>query len=299
MAENSDGYTFPDGEGVEVDVVDDTPERDRGRVPLGKTADEVLPDDEAEEYSAKVRTKLKELKRVSHDERRVAEQAGRERDEALKLSRAIMDENNRLKGYINNGEQVFGATIKDAAQTKIEAARRLVKEAYESGDAEKVADASMRLNSAQMELNNAHSFRPTPLQQVDPDVYIPQPTQAAPRPSQRAVEWQSRNQWFGTDDEMSSFAFGVHKKLIQSGVDPESDDYYNRLDARLRQVFPEQLGGTRQQNSPPATVVAGATRGTAPVRVTLSASQVSVAKRMGLTPQQYAAQVKLLEQKNG
>jgi hypothetical protein len=117
------------------------------------------------------------------------------------------------------------------------------------------------------------------------------------------VDWKTENPWFQTDDEMTSFALGLHNKLVNEGVSPQSDTYYERINARMRQVFPGQFEDTKQRNTEPkrkASVVAPATRSTAPNKVTLTRTQVQIAKRLGLTPEQYARQVAIdMRKQNG
>ena len=112
--------------------------------------------------------------------------------------------------------------------------------------------------------------------------------------------WQKENPWFNTDEEMTSFALGLHNRLVKEGVDPQTDDYYERINTRMREVFPENFEDepeVRQQQRS-NNVVAPATRSTAPKKIRLTQTQLTLAKRLGLTPEQYAKQVALDMRKN-
>ena len=291
---------------IEIEIEDDTPEEDRGRAPLPKPLVEELEKDELEQYDENVKSRLKQMRKVWHDERREKESALREQHEAVNLARRLLEENNRIRNLLNTGEQVFVSTVQNAANLEMEMAKKAYKEAYESGDSDKLLDATQALQEAQYKLQQAKTFKPTPLQQPEIDVQTPQ-NQApqAPRPDQKALAWQERNPWFGQDDEMTAAAYGLHEKLRKSGVTVGSDDYYSALDKTMQKRFPEAFDLEEEQpireqvRTKPATVVAPATRSTASNKVKLRGSQVQLAKKLGLTPEQYWREVKKLESQNG
>ena len=287
-----------EGEGeVDVEVVDDTPPEDRNRKPL-EGVDEVT-DDELEAYSSNVKKRISELSHARHDERRAKEQALRERQELERLAQNIIDENRRLKEYVSNGEQVYAGTLLESAQARVDAAKRLYKEAVESYDPDQIVDAQTALNEAQWNLAEAKKFRPTPLQHVEAPVYN-QPTQQEPsRPDEKTVRWQARNQWFGEEDEMTAVALATHKKLVANGVDPRSDEYFERIDARMRDVYPSYFGESRKEARKPATVVAPSSRSTKAKKVVLTSTQVALAKRLGVPLDVYAKQIAKEEAQNG
>ena len=118
----------------------------------------------------------------------------------------------------------------------------------------------------------------------------------APRVDDRANDWAASNTWFGQDDEMTSFALGLHiPNLSKMGVSPQTEEYYETIDSRMRQIFPDSFEDVGEieaaQPKRKANVVAPATRSTAPKKIRLTQTQVAVAKRLGLTPEQYAKQV--------
>lgn len=275
---------------VEIEVVDDTPEVDRNRKPAPPP--EEVSDDELTKYSEDVQKRIKKFTRGYHDERRAKESAQRERDEAAQLAKKLMEENQRLKGTVTTSQQAMLENAKKVAQTELDAAKRKYKDAYESGDADALVAAQEDLTTAKLKAERLANFKPPALQQ---EQNVVQQQQIAPEPAkvdEKAVEWRGKNSWFGSDEEMTAFALGLHKKLVSQGVDPRSDDYYEKIDSRMRQVFPDEFDEPEETPKPKAkTVVAPATRSTAPKKIVLTQTQVQLAKRLGVPLELYAKQV--------
>lgn len=286
-----------------IEVEDDTPEEDRGRTPLPKPLVEELEKDELEDYDEKVKTKLKQMRKVWHDERREKEAALREQQEAIALAQKLFEENKKIKGLLVTGEKEYVATAQKAAEMELSAAKQALKQAHEEFDAEKIVEAQQALQLANIKLLQAQNFRPTPLQEDESPVQTQQTVQpAAPRPDERAIAWQKRNTWFGANKGMTAYALGLHQELEESGVPVGSDEYYSELDKTLRKRFPEFFEEDDQrsaQKAKAATVVAPATRSTASNKIKLKTSQINLAKKFGLTPEQYAREVMKLESQNG
>jgi hypothetical protein len=118
-----------------------------------------------------------------------------------------------------------------------------------------------------------------------------------PEPDAKTKAWAAQNEWFGNDSEMTGYAFGVHESLVKQGINPQSqaDEYYNRIDDSMRQRFPDKFGGQQVEAAPvrqAGSVVAPAGRSAKkPRRVQLTSTQVALAKRLGLSAEQYAAQL--------
>ena len=289
-------------EQIIIDVEDNTPAEDRGKPPLPDNVKEELYNDELEDYSSKVKKKLIQMKKLAHDERREKETAVREQQEAIGFAQKMMEENKRLKSNLNNSEKNVLATVQRAVQMELEAAKKDYREAYDSGDTDKVMDAQERLTQATLKADKVKNFKPTPLQEEKPVVQTaPQPTpQYRPDPSAQA--WQQQNQWFGEDEEMTSLALGLHEKLRREGVQVSSQEYYRKIDATIRKRFPEKFGEEAEQEERPvrkSSVVAPATRTTSPKRVRLNPSELSLAKKLNLTPEQYAKAKIEMEANNG
>lgn len=283
---------------VEVEIVDDTPEQDRGRKPLDRDVEDPS-DEEIENYSDKVKSRIKELTHARHDERRAKEAVQRERQELEKLAQHLIDENKNLKRYVNDGSQHYASTIKSAAEAELAMARKQYKEAQEAFDTDAIIAAQEALTDAKWKLEEAKKFNPAALQidetEVQPRQSVPQETQ----PDQKTQRWLHKNQWFGSPgyEELTSFSLGLHQKLVNTGVDPTSDEYFSKIDSRLHSTFPEVFG--KAKSSKPTSVVASATRSSGPKKVTLTTTQLALAKKYGLTPQQYAIEVAKLENQNG
>jgi len=281
---------------IELEVEDDTPEQDRGRQPLPEEMVKELEEDELEDYSEKVKTRLKQMKKVWHDERREKERALREQQEAVSLAQKLVEENKKLKGRLSDGEKSLITTATSAAELEMEMAKRAYKEAYDSGDTDKIVEAQEKLNNAGYRLQRLKGYKP-PLQTEDNDVQSPQVQAQAPRLDQKTAEWRRQNTWFGQDEEMTAAALGLHQKLEkQYGAQYiGTDEYWSTVDKTMKRRFPDYFGdedeaveAKPQRTEKPATVVAPASRSTAPKKVVLKQSQIALAKKLGLTPEQYA-----------
>ena len=283
------GKMDTDDDDLEIDVVDDTPKADRNRKPSEPPTD--VTDEELEDYSDKVRKRIQHFSKGYHDERRAKEEALRQSQELERVTQTLMEENKKLKGNVNKNQTALLEQAKKNAAIETEAAKRSYKEAYESGDSDAVLEAQEKLTSAKLKSDKLANFKIPALQEEETPVK-PEPESApAVQVDERAADWQKTNSWFGNDDEMTSLALGLHNKLVKQGVSPQSDEYYETIDARMRQVFPDNFEDAEPKRK--TQVVAPATRSTAPKKVTLTRTQVQIAKRLGLTPQQYAKQVAL------
>ena len=299
----------PKQDEIDFEIVeeDDTPPQDRGREPLPEDVVEQLENDTLEDYSARVKERMAQLKKVWHDERRAKESADRERQEAIRFAQQIADENKKLKSTLSTGEEDYLKTLKDAYEKDLTIAKRDYREAYDSGDTDNIIESQSRMNEAQYKLSYAKNLKPqyNTVQSTENEVQFAQ-QQTQPRvqqPDARAQAWQTKNQWFGKDEEMTSLALGLHEKLVRSGIDPTSEVYYRRIDETMQKRFPENFGDDSLEARPaqrkPSTVVAPATRSTAPKKVRLTQTQLAFAKKLKLTPEQYAREMIKLENANG
>lgn len=272
---------------VEIEVIDDTPPKDRNRTPSEPPAE--VTEEELSEYSDKVRKRIQHFTKGYHDERRKAEAAARETAEAVRLAQQLLQENEKLKQETSKTQSALLEQAKARVNHELEASKRAYKQAYESGDSDKVIEAQLALNNAQAKVEKLANFKPA-LQPKPVDV---KPEPVAPAVDAKAVAWQKSNPWFGSDDEMTSLALGLHQKLVREGVDPQSDEYYDRINSRMRQVFPDSFESEDESPERPRrnNVVAPASRSTAPKKIVLTKTAVALAKRLGLTPEQYARQV--------
>ena len=291
---------------VEIEVVDDTPLGDRNKKP--STPPEEVTDEELENYSDKVKKRIQHFSKGYHDERRAKEQALREREELERFAKVLVDENQKLKGSVDKGHNALIESAKKQIQVEMQAAKQKYKEAYESGNTDAIIAAQEGLYGAQIRMDKVNNLKPRAdqpealqnqsnnvQQQQRPPAQQPQVTR-----DDKAEAWRNENTWFGSDDEMTAYALGYHSKLVKEGVDPRSDEYYEKVNTRMRKLFPENFDEDIEDTPEPqkvrkaANVVAPATRSTAPIKVRLSESQIAVAKRMGVSLADYAKQVALL-----
>lgn len=282
---------------IEIDIVDDTPEEDKGRKPLEKEVEDPS-DDEISSYSDNVKKRIKELTHSRHDERRAKEATLREKQELERLAEKLLIENRQLKGFVEQGTRNIAATALGAAQAEYQKARDDFKSAQESFDAERIIAAQEALTDAKWKVESIKNYRPQPLHTASDVIQPEQFAQQPIKPDEKSLRWQAKNQWFGADgfEEVTSYSLGLHQKLVNSGISPQSDEYYEQIDNQIRSKFPEVFGKTDSRNErKPTSVVAPASRSTGARKIQLTTTQVALAKKFGLTPQQYAAQVAKLE----
>ncbi len=278
----------------EIEVVDDTPAEDRGRKPMAEPPKEVT-DEELAKYDEGVQKRIKHFTKGYHEERRAKEAAEREKEEALRLAQAVLEENKKLKGSVNQNQTALLEQAKRVVSNEVETAKRMYKEAYESGDSDKLVEAQEALTIAKIRADKVNNFKPTPLQEEETPVQIAQqPTKAAPV-DEKLLAWQDQNQWFGSNKRMTAYALGLHEDLVSEGIPSGSDEYYRRIDSDIRQRFSDQFGAEESVDAKPqrtkSNIVAPATRSTAPKKIVLTQTQVNLAKRLGVPLELYARKV--------
>ena len=294
----------------EIEIEDDTPPEDRGREPLPKELVKELEEDELEEYSEKVKTRLKQMKKVWHDERREKERALREQQTAIEMAQQLQNEIKTLRSKVTENEGHLVNTAKNAVELELKNAEKAYKEAYEAGDSDRLLEAQKQLNEATYRLERLKGYKP-PVQSQETEVNLPQSQPQAPRLDPKTDSWRRQNTWFGSDDEMTAAALGLNNKLLRErGAAFEgSDEYWEIVDKTMRKRFPEYEWGdepaepetksTPARTERPATVVAPVSRSTTSKKVKLSQSQLNVIKKMGITPEQYVKEQMKLERANG
>jgi len=283
----------PDNE-PEIEVVDDTPPADRNRTPMAEPPKEFA-EDELTKYDEGVQKRIKHFTKGYHEERRAKEAAQREKDEALRFAQAMAEENKKLKGSVNQNQAALIEQAKKVVANELETAKRQYKAAYESGDSEALVNAQEALTGAKMKADKVNNFRPTPLQVDETPVQMqPQPTRPAPV-DDKLLAWTEKNQWFGPNKRMTSYALGLHEDLVGEGIPAGSEEYYRRIDADIRDRFSEQFGSDESVDAKPqrnkSNIVAPATRSTAPKKIVLTQTQVNIAKRLGVPLELYARKV--------
>lgn len=323
MAE--DDYKFPDEmenevpevkaeteekPGIEIEIVDDRPEEDQKNAqPLPEAIVKEIDEDDLEKYNQEAKQRLLQMKKLINDERRAKEQALREQQEAIRVAQSLVEETKKLKTRLTEGEKVYVSNAKEGAEKQLELARREFKEAYDSGDSEKTLAAQEKLTQAQFKLQQIETYQPQydekALQTDENAVKIPEQSQQPQRLDSKTQAWLDKNSWYGVDDDMSFLAMGIHRKLERNGVPTGSDEYWNAIDTEMRKRFPEKFAGETASETKdsvktkPSTVVAPATRSTSPKKIRLTQTQLALAKKFKLSPEQYALELTKLESQNG
>ena len=305
----------------DVEIVDDRPPEDQ-RPPQKAIANEESEEDELAGYSDKVKKRINKLRYQQHEERRQREAAEKMREEAVRVAQSLQQQNQQYQDVIRNGEAMLVTQIKDRAALAVEKAKTQYATAYEAGETDKVIEAQDALISAQSELREANNqasaveqrqkqyqeYMQSMGQNPQQQQYAPPPQQPVqqqpevPKPTEKASSWAKENPWFGNPEhkEMTALAYGVHEKLITNeGFDPNSDEYFEAINATMRSKFPEYFGEDGGEGQAPSssrkasTVVAPSSRsnGAKPRKVRLTSTQVKLAKRLGLTSEQYAKQL--------
>ena len=305
-------------EDLDVEVVDDRPPEDRRPPAKEAKQEESSDEEELEGYSEKVKKRINKLRYQQHEERRQREAAEKMREEAVRVAQKYADENKKYHAIIQEGEQYLVHQIRERANLALEQAKGQYRQAYEEGNTDKVVEAQEAMIRAQAEFSSAdQQFNQMaqsreqwkqwqqdqmqapqqPAQQPQPQMQ-PQP-EHPPQPTEKAARWAQENQWFGQEKDMTALAYGVHERLVRDeGYDPNSDEYFQEIDRTMRSKFPEYFGdedfSTEEPvaKSPPVvTAPSSRNNGAKPRKVKLTRTQLSLAKRLGITPEQYANQL--------
>lgn len=294
-----------DDGGVEITIVDDVPQADRARFVAPDSTDSddditVVPS-EISQYKTDVQKRIKDLSFKANSERRAKEQAVREREAAVTYATGLIAENNRLKYYSAHNETALVTTAKIRTEEQIAGLRRDAKDAFERGDTEQFLAAQEQMFGRMTEHKNYADYVPQPVVETPMPAARPQAAAEA-GPDKLAVEWYDKNKWFQAEGdeeaEMTAYAFGISDILInKKNIDPRSPEYYAEIDSAVRRTFPRYAGfktgaPASDVTGRPVSVVAAATRSPRTARkVHLTASQQNIARRLGLTLEQYAAQL--------
>ena len=292
MSEQNIELELPEGE-VDIHEADVVQERAADRDFSSSSQEEPIDkesSDEMDDYSASVKKRIDKLTYQMRE-------AERQRDEALDYANRINDQNSTLQQQLTSSDRTLVNEYEARINSETERARKALKEAQEVGDADAIALATEAVAKTSIEAQNAQRLqarqkarlrRPARRQQQQgySEELQPYPQSAPPDP--KAEAWAEKNSWFGTDRGMTFAAFGIHQELVDENVDPASDDYYQRVDDKMREYFPQKFDQPKNVQQ-----VAGASRGAGTNKpgsrkVKLSPSQVAVAKRLGVSLEDYA-----------
>jgi hypothetical protein len=289
-------YRFPDDE-VEIEIIDDVPEEDRiNAQPLPKDIVDEIDNDDLESYSKEAKQRLLQMKKLINDERRAKDAAIREQTEATRIAQIIVEENKQLKGRLSTG-------VKEKTAQDLGVAKQEYKDAYDSGDADRLVEAQEKLTDIKIKLKEFDiydtQYQNNDIQFDSNAVDVSQPTQ---RLEAKTQAWLDKNKWYGVDEDMSFLALGIHKRLEKEGVATGSEHYWDVIDTEMRRRFPDKFGenaGTKNSaTTKKSSVVAPASRSTQSKRIRLTPTQLALAKKFKLTPEQYHNEITKLESQN-
>ena len=283
--------------GLQVEVIDDTPPEDKNRP--RRTGEPDLPsDDEVAQYSEKVKKRISKLKYEFHEERRRAEELERQQAALADFAKRVREENQHLKKALQSGQTIIADQMQVRVESEFENAKRRLRDAVELGDIDKQVEAQRDIARLTVEADKVKSFRPVEIEEtVEPEPRYEQQT-PPPKPDAKTMAWAKKNTWFGRDREMTDFARHIHDRLVVfDRVSPATDEYWEKLDGEMRKRYPhiapdaDEDEEVRAPQPKQSVVVAPVKRNSTPPRkVQLSASEVAIAKRLGLTIEQYAAE---------
>ena len=287
-----------DDEGVEVEI--EAPQETDQVTEVEPVEQESAPvdssgDDELDSYSTKVQSRIKKLTERYRKEER-------DREEAVRLAQQLLTENQSLKSRVQNLDEGYLSEYGTRLDAQVDTAKRLYKEAYDSGDTDKMFDAQEALSKMSIEQERLRLAKQRSEHQMQQEQYQQEQYQQAPvqqpaaKPDPKAQGWAEKNEWFGSDEVMTYAAFGIHRKLVEEeGFDPASEEYYTEVDRRMRSEFPNKFQTKKSSGAQVASAGASASRSTAKTgrrSVKLSPSQIAMAKRLNVPLEEYAKFVK-------
>jgi len=255
-------------------------------------------EEELEEYSAGVKKRIDKLtKKMREAERR--EQA------AVDYAKQVKQENDKMRSTNVVQTDVMLVEREKALVNQKEFAKRALEAAMTAQDVEKqvaaqqeiarltIEDERLKVSKAKA-LQRKTQLEQQPKEDIDQAIAASDGGQAQKSPTDpKAVEWAQKNEWFGTDNPMTYTAYDIHNQLVQEGIDPRDNEYYNEIDKRIRKEFPHKFNDGGEVNKPKqkvASVVRKSASGRRTVRLT--PSQVAIAKKLGVPLEEYAKHVK-------
>lgn len=305
---------------LEIEVQDDTPEQDRGRTPRAPGTKSAVPsDEEIGEYTKNVQDRLKQMKWEYHEERRAKEAWERQSSAAVEYAKKIHAENEKLREMLTKGHKTLVDSTKASAENEITALQESLKTALETGNTALAAELQSKVARAAARAEAQNHLPELQLPNVGEPRIQNKETQERPRVqvSQSMQRWMDENPWFNENKRMTAFAFGVHEELIAKGIPVESPRYFQEINKSIRETFSNYFADDEQDGDEKTarrstdtgrdgqrrrTPVAGVSRSAAIQKgnkVTLTSSELAVAKRMGISPEAYAREKVRLENLDG
>jgi hypothetical protein len=292
---------------VDIEIVDNTPPEDKNRKKMDADPLAKDEDDELLSYDRKVQKRIKKLTKGYHDIRREKEEADRQKEEAIRVAKFLVEENKRINSTLHEGSKVYIEQGKNSAETELTMAKKALKDAYEAGDSEALVDAQAAIAEATLKLDRARTMQP--IEAREQEFKLPAATPEPPQQDKKLDKWLEKNAWYGGDsnkeEEMTGLAITIHNRLAREKGEKYvgTDEYYKKISDTIQKRFPEYFGNeddngdledvkpAKTRAKPAAAVVAPATRSVAPKKIQLTPTQVQIAKRLGVPLELYAKKV--------
>jgi len=252
------------------------------------------PTEELEEYSTGVQGRISQLTKRFREEER-------QKQTAIEFAENVRQENSALKKRMEDLDEGYLKQFDGRITSELESAKRVLRDAHETGDVDKLVEAQETLANLTVQKSTANVARSNQARKaVEPQVQPQAQVQPAPQPQAtpdpKAESWASDNKWFGTDEVMTYGAFGIHRRLVEDeGFDPSSDEYYTELNSRLRTEFPHKLDSKSKTNGGRKVASAESSasrRKSGRKTVRLTPSQVAIAKKLNVPLEEYAKYVR-------
>ena len=291
-----------EGESIDVELpkktektINPDPEEKEEGVKVEETASE----GEMEDYGKKVQSRIDKLtKKLRESERREAA--------AIQYAQGVQHQAKELQGRVGNLDRGYVLEYGNRVKAETEDAKKRLKEAMDAGDIDTQVQAQQDLarlaienervkaTEAKRERTKASEGGQQVQQpQVPPQQRMQQPP---PPPDEKAESWAEKNEWFGKDEPMTLTSFSIHRKLVEQGFDPSSDEYYTEIDKQMKDTFPHKFSSDGGTVTTPTQTVASVNRSNQPTRrkgtVRLTPSQVAISKKLGVPLSEYAKYVK-------
>ena len=261
--------------------------------------EETASEGEMEDYGKKVQSRIDKLtKKLRETERR--EQA------AIQYAQGVQNQAKELQGRVGNLDRGYVLEYGNRVKAETEDAKKRLKEAMDAGDIDSQVQAQQDL--ARLAIENervkATEAKRERVQASEGGQQVQQPQvpqqqrmqQPPPPPDPKAESWAEKNEWFGKDEPMTLTSFSIHRKLVDQGFDPSSDEYYSEIDKQMRDTFPQKFSSDGGNEITPTQTVASVNRSNQPAKrkgtVRLTPSQVAIAKKLGVPLSEYAKYVK-------
>jgi flagellar hook-basal body complex protein FliE len=313
-----------ENDNFEIEIIDDTPEEDRGLVPEQSTISEDISDEELQTYGSKVRTRISKQTTQIHAERRRADKAERELSEAIRHIGAIRGQNESMVGLVQESHKTLNEEVFRRAQAILNGAQQTLADAHTEGDPENISRATLALTEAQSALQKAPEVSSNLIDawqrntaqraraiEIENAAAQSQAALSIQEPTESARAWYERNPWLGRpgNEEMTSFVYGFHEKIIKEGnIAPDSPEYWEAVDTRMREMFPNNFydgSSAQQQDNNAGTPVASSptrrrtppvppsarSNGAMPRKLTLTSTQVALARKIGVPLKVYAQEL--------